>query len=63
MNIEDIVGLIKDSKLYIELIEEDSGASFGFYNNSCVPLDFLRKRVKSINANYYDNKRYLIIKF
>lgn len=63
MNIEDIVGLIKDSKLYIELIEEDSGASFGFYNNSYVPLDFLSKRVKSINANYYDNKRYLIIKF
>ena len=29
MYIEDIVGLIKDPKLNIEIIERESGASFG----------------------------------
>lgn len=63
MNIEDIVGLIKDPKINIEIIEKLSGASFGFYNNKYVPINLLNKQALEINVQYVNGKRTLIIKF
>lgn len=63
MYIQDIIGLIKDPKLNIEIIEKSSGASFGFYNNSYIPLNLLNKQVLEINTQYMNGKRILIIKF
>lgn len=66
MSIEDILKLIKDPKLNIEIIEEKSGASFGFFNdyyNTYVPLQLLKEKVVSINAQYVNGKRLLVIKF
>lgn len=63
MYIEDIVGLIKDPKINIEIIEKLSGASFGFYNNKYVPINLLNKQALEINVQYVNGKRTLIIKF
>ena len=63
MYIEDIIGLIKDPKLNIEIIEKLSGASFGFYNNKYVPINLLNKQALEINVQYVNGKRTLIIKF
>ena len=63
MEIEFIIGLIKDTKCYVEIIEKASGASFGLYNCEYVPLDLLRKIAIEINVQYVDGKRLLIIKF
>lgn len=63
MYIEDIIGLIKDPKLNIEIIEKLSGASFGFYNNNYVPINLLNKQAIEINVQYVNGKRCLIIKF
>ena len=63
MYIEDIIGLIKDPKLNIEIIEKLSGASFGFYNNNYVPINLLNKQATEINVQYVNGKRTLIIKF
>jgi hypothetical protein len=63
MYIEDIVGLIKDPKINIEIIEKLSGASFGFYNNKYVPINLLNKQALEINVQYVNGKRCLIIKF
>ena len=63
MCIKDIVKLISDIKLDIEIIEKESGASFGFYNKDNVPTDFLVKEIKNINAQYINGQRLLVIKF
>lgn len=63
MKIRDVINLIKDPKLNIEIIEKLSGASFGFYNNCYVPIDFLEKEIQEINVQYVDGKRLLVIKF
>lgn len=63
MSIKDIVCLITDVKLNIEIIEEKSGASFGFYNNEYIPLELLRKIALEINVQYVNGKRLLVIKF
>ena len=63
MYIKDIIGLIKDPKINIEIIEKLSGASFGFYNNNYIPADFLEKQILEINVQYVNGKRTLIIKF
>lgn len=63
MYIEDIIGLIKDPKINIEIIEKLSGASFGFYNNKYVPINLLNKQALEINVQYVNGKRTLIIKF
>lgn len=63
MYIEDIVGLIKDPKINIEIIEKLSGASFGFYDNKYVPINLLNKQALEINVQYVNGKRTLIIKF
>lgn len=63
MSIKDIVCLITDVKLNIEIIEEKSGASFGFYDKRYVPTELLTKEVKGINVQYIDGKRLLILEF
>lgn len=63
MNIENIIELIKDPKINIEIIEQKSGASFGFYNNEYIPLELLRKIALEINVQYVNGKRLLVIKF
>ena len=63
MYIEDIIGLIKDPKINIEIIEKLSGASFGFYTNKYVPIELLDKIAVEINVQYVNGKRCLIIKF
>ena len=63
MYIEDIVGLIKDPKINIEIIEKLSGASFGIFNNNYIPANFLEKQVLEINIQYICGNRLLIIKF
>lgn len=63
MSVKDLTGLITDFKLEIELIEEKSGASFGFYNCSYIPENFLTKEIKNVNVQYIGGKRLLVIKF
>jgi hypothetical protein len=63
MNIKDIMILIKDVKVNIEIIEKESGSSFGFYNKDYIPADFLTREIKEINVQYVDGKRILVIKF
>lgn len=64
MKIKDILNLIKDTKIYIEIIEKNSGASFGIYTNKSVfQRELIEKNVKEINVQYIDGKRILIIKF
>lgn len=55
MKISDIVGLTKDTKVNIEIIEKASGASFGFYDNRYVPKEFMEKEVMAINVQYLRN--------
>lgn len=64
MKIKDIIELINDVKLNIEIIEKNSGASFGIYTNKSVfQRELVEKYVKEINVQYIDGKRILIIKF
>ena len=63
MYIEDVIKLIKDSKLNIEIIERESRASFGFYRNNYVPLELLKKRIVAINVQYINGNRLLILEF
>lgn len=63
MKIKDIINVITDVKLDIELIEEISGASFGFYNCSYIPEEYTEKEVNNINTQYINGKRLLVIKF
>lgn len=65
MKVKDIVKKINDTMIFIEPIEEKSGASFGYYKN----FEILRneelnnKTIKKINIQYFKNKRYLKVYF
>ena len=62
MKVIDLVKKIEDTKLYIEIIEIGSYASFGFYNKDTIKqCKFIKSTIAKINANYYDNKRLLEI--
>lgn len=63
MCIKDIIGLIKDPKIVIEIVENGSKASFGFYDKNYVPTDFLVKEIVAINMQYVNGKRLLILEF
>lgn len=64
MKVKDILNLITDRHIYIELIEQNSGASFGIYTNKSIfQRELVEKNVKEINVQYIDGKRILIIKF
>ena len=63
MKVKDILKLINDTKLYIEIIDEQSGASYGFYNkNDLIYNDkFNNCKIKKISVQYFDSKRVLIL--
>lgn len=63
MKVKDIIKLINDCKLYIEFIDKQSGASYGFYSkNDLIYNDkFSNDKIKKINVQYFDGKRTLII--
>ena len=62
--IKDIINLIKDTHTYFEIIEAKSGASFGIYSNkSTIQEYFLEKEVESINCQYINDTRIIIIRF
>lgn len=63
MRILDILDLVEDTKLSIEIIEKDSGASFNYYNKNTVPVELLRKKAIEINVQYFQGTRFLVIKF
>ena len=73
MKIKDILNLITDRFLYIELIEEKSGASFDILDSyslknlmNCEKTNFTElgeKEIKNINVQYYKGQRQLILKF
>lgn len=64
MKVKDIIKKIDDKKLYIEIVENGSGASFGFYTkNDLIYNDrFNADTIKSINVQYIDGKRLLVLK-
>lgn len=65
MKIKDILKKIDDLGLYIEIIENESGASYGFFkkNDSLIVYNnsLKNKNIKKINVQYFDNKRLLIL--
>lgn len=73
MKIKDILNLITDKHLYIELIEQDSGASFDILRanelknlieqDKTMYTEFGEKTAKNINIQYVNGKRLLVIKF
>lgn len=64
IKIKDIINLIKDTHTYFEIIEAKSGASFGIYSNkSTIQEYFLEKEVESINCQYINDTRIIIIRF
>lgn len=64
MKVKEIVRQITDSKLYIEIVENEGGASFGFYTKKEIFYrdNLMKATVKSINAQYFNGKRLLLIK-
>lgn len=65
MKVKDILNKINDLQLYIELVDVESGASYGIftkndpllvYNNA-----YKNKTIKKINVQYYNGKRLLMI--
>jgi hypothetical protein len=64
MDIKYAISLITDTKLYFEIKEKASGASFGIHNTTnTVNKNLLAIEVVSINSQYVDGKRLLIIEF
>jgi hypothetical protein len=66
MYLSSLIGMIGDSKLYIEIKEKYSGASFGFYTKNDINNYFKNygdKKIVEINSQYIDNKRVLVVYF
>ncbi len=65
MKVKDIIKKIDDLGLYIELIDNDTGASYGFYkkNDPLLVYDTRKKNatIKRINTQYIKGKRLLIL--
>ena len=63
MKVKDILKKINDKKLYIEFIDNQTGASYGFYSkNDLIYNDrFNNDTIKNINIQYIDNKRLLVL--
>lgn len=61
----DIIKKIDDTKLYIEIIDAD-GASYGIFTKNDPLLvynnNLKNKTIKNINAQYFKNKRLLVLK-
>ena len=65
MKIKDVLKKINDSGLYIELIDVESGASYGIFKKNDPLLvynnELKNKNIKKINVQYYQGKRLLIL--
>lgn len=65
MKIKDILKKIEDFGLYIEIIEKESGASYGIFKKNDALLVYnnglKNKNVKNINCQYFKGKRILIL--
>ena len=63
MKIKDIIKIITDPKLYIEIIDKQTGASYGFFTKS--ELIYKEKYnkciIKNLNIQYINNKRLLVL--
>lgn len=65
MKIKDILKKIEDTGLYIEIIDTESGASYGFFrkNDSLLVYNnkLKNKNIQKLNVQYINNKRILIL--
>lgn len=67
MYLSQLVGMIGDCKLYIELVELYSRASFGFYTTKTIRESQFWKgidtKIVEINCQYHNGKRILVLYF
>ena len=68
MYLSSLVGMIGDNKLYIELVEHYSRASFGFYTIDTIRESKFWKsdndyKIVEINSQYFNGKRVLVLHF
>ena len=65
MKVNDILKKINDCGLYIEIIDAESGASYGIFKKNDALLVYdnekKNKKVKKINVQYYQGKRILML--
>lgn len=62
MRVKNVIKLVKDVKIYYEVIEEKSGASFGeFWKSILEQSSFVDCEVKKITFQYRNDKRFMII--
>ena len=65
MKVIDILKKIEDVKLYVEIKDKETGASYGIFAKNDALLvynDSLKNRnVKKINVQYHNGKRLLIL--
>ena len=64
MKVNDILKKINDPMLYIEIINKETGSSYGIFKRNdplLVYSDKKKKTIKSLNVQYINNKRILII--
>ena len=63
MKVKDILRKLEDKKIFVEFIDNQSGASYGFYNINDLKYNvkFRNENIKKINIQYIDNKRLLVL--
>lgn len=65
MKVKDIIKYIKDEKLYIKVkyTEDNGGASLGEYlkRNLCYNSKIRESKIVSINSQYCDGIRFLVL--
>lgn len=65
MKVNDILKKITDCGLYIEIIDVESGASYGIFKKNDALLvynnELKNKNIKKINVQYYQGKRILML--
>lgn len=63
MKIKDIIKNIIDPKLYIEIREEETGASYGIFTKSELihNTKYNNYKINNINVQYINNKRLLVL--
>ena len=64
MKVNDILKKINDPALFIEIINKETGASYGIFKKNdplLVYSDKKKKTIKSLNIQYINNKRILIL--
>lgn len=65
MKVNNILKKINDCGLYIEIIDAESGSSYGIFKKNDALLvynnELKKKNIKKINVQYYQGKRLLIL--